>query len=259
MSGRVAAIVIAPVKGLRAIAREEVLLGPFGVRENRRFFLIDAAGRMINAKRLGSLQAVVADYADAERTLALRFPDGSSVDGELRAGERIAARFFSRTVAAIEVEGPWSSALSEHAGEPLRLVESVADWGAVDRGRDGAVSLVSAASIARVAAACDPARPLDGRRFRMLFEIDGVGAHAEDGWLGRSVRVGEATVLIGGHVGRCAVTQLDPDSGQPDRDTLAALASYRGGAATTEPLACGVFGTVLETGTARVGDAVEPI
>ena len=53
------------------------------------------------------------------------------------------------------------------------------------------------------------------------------------------------------------MTTLDPDSGLRDLDTLDSLASYRRGAATTEPLACGVYGSVLEPGTVRVGDPVE--
>ena len=64
-------------------------------------------------------------------------------------------------------------------------------------------------------------------------------------------------ITLRGHVGRCVVTTRDPESGMRDLDTLGALASYRSGIATTEPLACGVYGEVLEPGTVRVGDAVE--
>jgi hypothetical protein len=31
---------------------------------------------------------------------------------------------------------------------------------------------------------------VDVRRFRMLVEVDGVAAHAEDEWVGRTVRIG---------------------------------------------------------------------
>lgn len=259
MSACVVKVLVAPVKGLRVVARERVELGPHGVRENRRFFLLDADDRMVNGKRVGSLQAVLADYSDRDRTLTLSFPDGTTVSAPVQAGRRLAARFFSSTVAAVEMLGPWSDALSEHAGAPLRLVESVSDWGAVDRGSDGAVSLVSTASVARLAAAAPVQRPIDARRFRMLFEIDGVVAHEEDSWIDRPLRIGGAVVQALGHVGRCLVTKLDPDSGVRDLETLELLASYRGEASTTEPLACGVYGDVLEPGTVAVGDAVDLI
>jgi uncharacterized protein YcbX len=258
VSARVVALTIAPVKGLRALEREEIALGPHGVRENRRFLLIDPESRMVNAKRHGSLQTVVADYDDSQRTLSLRFADGTVVAGPVEAGKRIAAAFFGATIATRAVLGPYSAALSEQLGTPLRLVESVAEWGGVDRGREGTVTLISSASVERVAVAAAAAGPLDARRFRMLVEVDGVAAHAEDAWLDRPLRLGGAVVLARGHVGRCVVTKRDPDSGEADVDTLRALASYREQDETTEPLACGIYGTVLEPGAVRLGDPVEP-
>ena len=37
---------------------------------------------------------------------------------------------------------------------------------------------------------------VDARRFRMLVEVSGLAAHAEDGWVGREVRVGDALVRM---------------------------------------------------------------
>jgi hypothetical protein len=99
---------------------------------------------------------------------------------------------------------------------------------------------------------------VDERRFRMNFGIDGLGEHQEDEWLGRRVRLGEAVVVPQGHVGRCAVTTQNPDTGAPDLDTLKALAAYRPGADATEPLPFGVHAAVAEPGRVRVGDTVEP-
>ena len=255
MNAHVTAVLVAPVKGLRIVARDAVELGMRGVHENRRFYLIDADGQLLNGKRLGSLQAVVADYSDAGRELSLRFPDQAVVSAVVEPGARLETRFFSTKVAAVEVVGPWSSALSAHLGQPVRLVEG--ESGANDRGPDGTVSLISHATVQRLTQAAGLERPIDARRFRMLFQIDGVAAHEEDDWLSRAVRIGAATVILLGHVGRCMVTKLDPDSGVRDLETLDAIASYRSDAATTEPLACGVYGTVLEPGAVRVGDAVE--
>ena len=70
--------------------------------------------------------------------------------------------------------GPFSAALSEHVGEPLRLVEAVEPGGAVDRGEAGVASLISRASLARLAEVAGESS-VDARRFRMLIEFDGVG------------------------------------------------------------------------------------
>ena len=256
--GRVASIRIAPVKGLRVLERESVEVGPGGVREDRRFLVVDADGRMANGKRFGSLQAIGVDYSDARRELTLEIPGRGTVSEPVELGDRVAVRFFSSTIATTEVLGPWSQALSDYTGAALRLVEAEPAQGAVDRRHGGAVSLIASESVRRVGAAAGADGPVDARRFRMLFEIDGVAAHAEDGWLDRAVRIGGATVMPRGHVGRCLVTTLDPDTGVRDLETLDALASYRSDAGTTEPLACGVFGVVLEPGPVRLGDTVTP-
>jgi len=62
--------------------------------------------------------------------------------------------------------------------------------------------------------------------------------------------------LANGHVERCLVTGRDPDTGVSDLDTLDLLRSYRGGLATSEPLACGIYGQVIEPGAVQLGDAV---
>jgi uncharacterized protein YcbX len=181
-------------------------------------------------------------------------PGGESVSARVSLGNEIDTSFWGVTLPARLVVGPWSEALSELAGKPLRLVD--AGRPAVDRGRGGAASLVSTASLAALAEELG-VDDVDGRRFRMHFGIDGIPAHAEDDWLRRRVRLGEAIVVPIGNVGRCAVTTQNPETGRPDLDTLKALARYRDVAETTEPLPFGVHAAVSRPGTVRVGDAVE--
>ena len=252
-------LAITPVKAMRLLSVERVELEVAGVRLNRRFFWIDDRDRMVNGKVLGDLQAVVAEYVEqpARRRLSLRFPDGTVVSDELplRQGPTVVTRFFSRLQEGTLVDGPWSSAVSSLVGRPLRLVEA-GEWGAVDRGFEGSASLISRASLARLGGVGGVDGGIDARRFRMLIEIDGVPAHFEDGWLGRRVRVGGAVVEFSGHVGRCLITSRDPDTGTIDLPTLDLIGSYRGGLPTTEPLAFGIYGRVIEPGVVAVGDAV---
>ncbi len=256
MIANVSGLLVTPVKSLRIQRRDAVTLERGGVPENRRFFIVDAENRMLNGNRVTTLQAVVAEYSHQERELTLHFPDGRAVSGSLSRGPLIAAHFHGTAVPAIAVNGPWSDALSEYAGTPIRLVESGLRAGAVDRGSAGTISLISRGTLERVAVAAGVEGPLDDRRFRMLFEIDGVGAHEEDEWIDRPLRIGEAVITLRGHVGRCAITTRDPDTGTRDLDTLGALSKYRRDLPTTERLACGVYGEITQPGTVRVGDAV---
>jgi uncharacterized protein YcbX len=253
VSATVTALTTTPVKGLRVLTPSELQVGADGASDDRRFYLVDDRGWMVNGKRLGALSTVVPEYYDG--ALALTFSGGEVVRGEVQLGERIDTRFYSRPAQATVVRGPWSTALSELVGEDVRIVEAAGRSG-IDRGRAGAVSLISQASLAGLAAVAG-SEGIDARRFRMTVEIDGVDAHGEDGWIGERVRVGGALVRFGGHVGRCLITSRDPETGVVDLPTLDLLRSYRGGLDTTEPLPFGIYGEVLEAGTVAVGDRVE--
>ncbi len=253
---RVTELACTPVKGLRLVSRPEVWLERSGVRDDRRFYLIDERSGMVNGKQLGALSAVVANYDHQHRRLTLTFPTGMGVVGEVALGAPIDVRFFSRPAHVRLVLGPWSAALSEHVGQPVRLVETVTPGRAgVDRGRAGGVSLISRASLARLAEAAGEAS-VDARRFRMLVQVDGIAAHAEDAWVGGRLRVGTALVRVRGHVGRCLVITRHPETGRVDLPALDLLRDYRAELPTTEPLAFGVYGEVLEPGVVRVGDPV---
>jgi len=251
----VTALATTPVKGMRVVPRGEIELTPVGVPDNRRFYLIDDRDRMVNGKRVGALTAAVAEYDHPTRHLTIRFLDGAEVSGPAEVDGAVQTAFSSHSVSAQLVSGPWSQAISERVGESLRLVEGDPDRGGTDRGRVGGVSLVSRASLVELARVAKTAE-VDARRFRMLVEIDGVGAHGEDAWVARDVRVGAALVRMRGHVGRCVVTTRHPETGEVDLPTLELLASYRRDAETTEPLAFGIYGEVVEPGRVRVGDAV---
>jgi uncharacterized protein YcbX len=255
---RVSRITIAPVKGLAVQELDAVELGPNGVAENRRLHLVDAAGRLVNGKASMRLSLVASRLAGEAGTLALEFPDGELVAGPIVLGEPLETIFFGRPASGRIVVGPWAAALSAWTGLELRLIMSDEVGAASDRGPDAGVSIISGASIADLARTGGAAR-LDARRFRMLFEVGGVDAYAEDTWIGRDVRIGDAVVHPLGNVGRCVVTTCDPDTGERDFDTLGVLASYRRFIETTEPLPLGVVGDVVTTGRVRVGDPVAPL
>jgi uncharacterized protein len=256
MSGRVAWISLTPVKATAVQLVDEVELLGTGPKGDRRFYFVSEAGRLVNNKDCGPLQLVRAEYDELADELTLRMPDGAVVAAPVERGEEVETRFHSRPRSARLVRGPWADAVSRLVGEPVQLVEP--SDGAADRGRGGAATLLGTASLAALAEVLGSER-VDERRFRMNFGVDGFQAHAEDGWLGRRVALGEAVVVPQGNVGRCVVTTQSPETGHTDLGTLKGLAAYRGGVETTEPLPFGVHAAVVEPGRVRVGDPVETL
>jgi len=244
----VARINVTPVKGLGLLHPEEVELTERGVESNRRYYLIQG-WRLYNGKDHGQLVRIAPEAQNG--TLTLRFPDGRQVSGEVELGEAVTTNFWGRAVTGRLVLGPWSDAISDYAAESVHLVRTDEPGAGCDV---HVGTIVSRASCERLGQALGA--EVDGRRFRMLFELDGTGAHEEDTW--ERVRIGEAIVRVAGPVPRCAVTTQDPDTGVRTLDTLAGIKSYRG-LRDGKKLDFGVYFDVVEPGRVRVGDAVQPL
>jgi uncharacterized protein YcbX len=252
----VTALAVTAVKGMRLRPVDAVELSELGARGNRAFYVIDEKRRLMNGKGAGGMQAVVPDYDVDAGKLTFTFPAGEVVTGDVELGDEIQTNYFGSVHFARELVGPWADALSEFMDQPVRLV--AAPGVGADRGRAGSVSLMSRASLRHLAEVAG-SEPVDGRRFRMLIEVEGVDAHVEDDWVRHKVRVGSALVEWHGHVGRCATTTRDPDSGDVTFPTLHVLAAYRKQHPSEEPLPFGIYGEVLEGGPVHVGDTVEVV
>jgi uncharacterized protein YcbX len=246
---------VTPVKSTALHHPEEVRIERSGVVGNRELFLVTGDGKLFSGSRLGALVRIRAEHDREAETLSLTFPDGERVEGSaVPTGRRLEVDFWGRTVPARLLEGPWTEALTRFAGRPLSLAR-------VERPGDGndvhPITLVSLASVAELARA-GGLDALDPRRFRMTIELEGLGPYEEDAWSGRAVRVGGALLRVGEPVPRCVVTTQDPDTGERDVPTLSLIKRTRGATAGGE-LVFGVYASVLEPGTARVGDPVEPL
>lgn len=255
---KVAWLYVSPVKGLAIESREHVELGQRGVEDDRRFCLIGEDGNMLNGKRLAPVTTIGAHFDPATDHLELRMASGARVSGIVRAGEEIAVTMYGGHVASGNVvEGPWAEALSEQLGRPIRLVRFDGPGNGHDRAvKSAGATLLSLASLERLADEAGVEGPIDPRRFRMLIGIDGATAHEEDGWIGKRVRVGEAVVAPGGNVGRCRVTTMDPDTGTVDLDTLDVLARYRADVVSSERLSFGIWASVERAGRVALGDDI---
>lgn len=249
----VAHLGVTPVKALALLEPGAVLLEPRGVAENRRFYLIDAQGRLVNGRQAGVLTQVSAACDRDGTRLALAFPDAARIEGEVLLGETVRTDFWGRSVAGRVCEGRWAAALSARAGLTLRLVRAERAGDACDF---HPLTLVSTASLQELARRGGSPGLGDRRRFRMLLTVEGCAAHEEDAWQGQRLRVGHATIRVGGPVPRCVVTTLHPATGARDLDTLRAIRGYRG-VSDRRTIDFGVYGEVETPGRVSIGDAVQ--
>jgi uncharacterized protein YcbX len=244
---------VTPVKSMGLHHPSQVRLERWGVPGNRAFYLVRPDGRLFTASAFGPLLAVRPRYEAGEERLALEFPDGSTVRGDVdSAGRSITTDFFGRPVTGREVRGPWAEALSAYTGTPVLLMRPESPG---DGNDDAPVSLSSTASATELARQSGRPQGGDSRRFRMTVEIEGCTPHEEDTWVGSTVGLGEAVVRVVAPVGRCVITTKDPDTGQKDLETLAELRSYRG--LRGKQVCFGVYAEVTEPGDMRLGDPVE--
>lgn len=226
---------------------ERIELTARGVAEDRRFYLLDGQGRLVGGVEHGPLVRIRPEWDGASR-LALAFPDGARVEGDVELAEPVATDFYGkRSVRGRVVRGPWAEALSDYAGAPLSLVRVEDESYALDI---SVVTLVSRGSLAALGG-------LDGRRFRMLLELEGCGAFEEDSWSGSVVRAGSALLRVEGPVPRCAVTTQDPATGLRDHDTLRSIRQRRGRSEDGR-IYFGMYADVAVPGGVGVGDAVSP-
>jgi uncharacterized protein YcbX len=258
---RVARLSIAPVRGLGLLHPDVIDLTAMGVVNDRRFYLVDERGRLVDRLRAASLCRIFA-RTDADATwLRLSFPDGRVIGGDVRLDEPVRTDIYNREAIGHVVGGPWAAALSEFVGAPVLLVRCDAPGGTRIRAGEShvrnQVSIVSDGSLAELARQLGVER-VDGRRFRMLIELEGADAHEEDGWIGGDFAIGSAVVSVTKPDARCAITTQDPDTGERDLDTLRTILRYRGFRADDpdHKIDFGVLGEVAVPGRIAVGDAV---
>ena len=258
----VSSIFTSPVKSLSLLQVESVTVGYSGIVEDRRFHLVDTEGRLLTQRQQGRLALVQAQYSVDCEELTLQFPDGSLLGGQTELGQALTTTIWGRQVPGREVTGEWSEGLSSFCDSPVRLVKTDAPGDSYD---EYPVSLLSQASINRLddyladnlAAGSGEAPKFEGRRFRPNFLIDGCSPHEEDSWLGGLVQIGpNLRVRLVAPDPRCAITTLDPDTGERDFNVPKLLQRYR---PNTRAPYFGVYGAVEATGVVSVGDAVKPV
>ena len=247
----VARFSISPVRSLGLQHPTEIDVTEVGVVEDRRFFLSDDSNRLVDRLTVGPLVRIETRTDPGATMLWMRFPDGEVIEDDVELAEAVETPIHGRTGVGHVVVGPWAAKLSAYTGRTIRLIRCDRPGGTR---RGNPTSIISDGSLRELAkhAGVDA---VDGRRFRMLIDLDGAGPHEEDSWIGRRIGLGDAILRVTKPDARCAITMQDPDTGMRDLDTLRTLISYRG-LREGKHADFGVLADVEQPGRIRVGDEV---
>jgi uncharacterized protein YcbX len=264
---RVASIHVHPVKATAPVTVPSVTVQLAGLRDDRRWAVVDGTGRPIGATTHDRLLTVTAT-PDASGALTLTHPsvpalvvpvpvDGRSIPvGVSRlptmvdAGDAAAAwfsRVLGESVRLAWQDDPARRPISpEHGGlgaEPLSLADTAP------------LLLTTTASLARLDAwiAEDHGpEPMAMGRFRPNVVVEGGDVpFAEDAW--RTVRIGDVEHRFAELCDRCVVTTIDPVTLARGKEPIRTLARHRRWDGRTW---FGVRLVPLTTGTIAVGDPV---
>lgn len=95
--------------------------------------------------------------------------------------------------------------------------------------------------------------PLAHERWRINIWLDGLAPWEEFDWIGRKVKIGDATLEVQERIVRCRATEANPKTGRRDAPTLQVLEEG------WDHRDMGVYAVVTETGNLALGDEVEVI
>ena len=258
---------IYPVKGFKGISLEAARCTDRGLEHDRRWMVVDSEGTFISQRSHPRMATIGAEIEGDKLVLSAPYANSVELPLEIERDGSVSVRVWSSTVKALQGPHHANTWLSQYLRQECFLVympessmrNSDPKYAGPNKQvgfADGFAYLVTTeASLAdlnaKLHAKRHPALPMD--RFRPNFVIAGARPFEEDSW--KRIRIGEAMIQGVKPCGRCRVTTTDQSTGEVrGPEPLATLAGYR------ESRGFGaIFGincVTVETGTVRVGDAI---
>src|SRR5215813_12023506 len=256
--GKVESLWRYPVKSMRGQELNEAFVGFAGVYGDRLFAFRSSERPNGFPYLTGREQMKMLLYRPR-----FRYPDRAATPPNLAEAEDIAPGLNPVSAEpvdlAVEVETPSGEILPIDSPALLRSLSKGLDEGErltllrSDRAMTDCrpVSLFSIQTARRLGE--ELGMDIDKRRFRanVFVDLPSTGGFAEDGYVGRRLRIGSKVVLsILERDPRCAMISLDPDTAERDPAVLGKVTKAHDGKA-------GVYGAVLVEGVVRVGDEIE--
>lgn len=261
---RISALYRYPVKSAGYEALDQAKVQIRGLVGDRRWMVVDGAGKFITARQQHRLVQVKARHLD-NGNVRLEHPEAGVLEVAVPPtdGERQTVIVWDDTVNAQRCAATASHYLSRVLDLEAHLVymddtavrpvsPKYAQPGDEVSFADGyPLLLISQAALDQLNARAS--HPVPMLRFRPNLVVDGTAPHAEDGW--KNIRIGMIEFELVKPCVRCVFTTLDPESGDPDPDNepLRTLKDYR---RSPKGITFGQNLIARGRGTIRIGDTV---
>lgn len=228
---------IYPIKSLGAVSLTEAVVEQEGLRGDRRFMLVDDQGKFITQRTRPELTRFTLE----ESASGFLVKDSATklikeLVWEPALGDLISVEIWDDQLLAREVLGGWSDWFSTALSQQVRLVRISDDNPRVmaskyqtDLAKNTSFAdslpllLVSSGSYASLQERL--IEPVDPLRFRPNIVVSASNPFIEDKWA--EVRLGEVSLSGAKPCARCSLIDVDPRTGESDKKTLKALATFR--------------------------------
>lgn len=267
----VSSLHVYPIKSTAGVDLDSADVRPGGLRDDRRWMVVDSSGRKITARERHRLLHVHPE-PDGAGGLKLAYRDGSlppiSVPRPQHAPDVPVE--LSRLATATSSTPEADAWISEVAGEPARVVwlddpvrrpigpgHGGLPGEALSMADAGPVHLTTMSSLDRLNEwiVGTGGEPIPITRFRSNVVVDGdLEPFVEDGW--RRVRIGGVTFRFGEHCDRCVLPTIDTDTLTTSKEPTRTLARHR---RWDGKVWFGIRLIPEEYGPSRVGDEVEAV
>ena len=264
---RVESLHIYPVKATAPVDLASARVELAGLRDDRRWAVVDPQGVRINATTHDRLLTVTATPDDSG-ALTLNAPGQPRLAVDIPTAGAVVPVNVTRLATMVDAGAEAADWFSRVLGEPVRLVwqddptrrpisETHGGLGAepLSLADTGPLLLTTTSSLAQleawIAEDHEP-EPMVMRRFRPNVVVDGSAIpFAEDDW--RGIHIGDVPYRFAEHCDRCVVTTIDPMTLAHGKEPIRTLARHRRWAGKTW---FGIRIIPLATGKVSVGDEV---
>jgi uncharacterized protein YcbX len=233
--GSLSGLYVYPIKSAGGIALDASEVDERGLRHDRRWMLVDEAGRFMSQRRHPRM-ALIQVRIEPDH-LVVEAPDMPSLEVPFRPpdGRLLPASVWSDLVEVSTVGGDADRWFNEFLGVRCRLVHlpdrSVRpvdpDYGQqtdqVGLADGFPFLLISEASLGDLNARLE--QPVPMNRFRPNLVVRGCAPFAEDGW--KLVRIGTITFRVVKPCSRCRITTVDQGTAATSKEPLRTLARFR--------------------------------